>query len=359
MKRILVTSSGGAPAINFARSLKRYAEEFYLIGCDSNAYSLMRSETNERCLIPPVIDSGYIPSIKKIIKSRHIDFIHAQSDIEVGVISDKRDELGAVTFLPSKKSVRILRNKYESFKIWDESGIKVPKNILINSHADLKKAYEKFGNDIWIREICGAAGKGSLASPSFDLAKEWIESRKGWGNFAAAERLTNETVTWMSLYKNGELITAQCRKRINWLFSDRAQSGVTGITGVGLTVSDSQVDEIAQKSIFAADPKPNGIFSVDMTYDKHGVPNPTEINVGKFFTTHYFFSKAGLNMPYIYIKAAFGEPIPKLKKKINPLKDGLLWIRGMDIEPILSSVEEIELLKNESIQLCGAKYGKK
>ena len=50
------------------------------------------------------------------------------------------------------------------------------------------------------------------------------------------------------------------------------------------------VDEIALRAITAVDGSPHGIFSVDLTYDDEGVPNPTEINIGRFFTTHLFFT---------------------------------------------------------------------
>lgn len=351
MKRVLITAAGGAPAINFTRSLRVAPEEFFLVGCDCDEFSLMRAETDERFIVPKATDPDYIPFIRYIIKKMKIDFIHAQPDIEVGVISQYRDALGDVRFfLPSKRTVEILRDKFSSYEIWKSKGLKVPENVLISSEDDLKRAYEKFGNDIWIRETSGAAGKGSLASPDFNTAKEWIASRNGWGRFVAAERLTGQTTTWMSLYKNGELVVAQGRKRWNWLFANRTQSGVTGITGVGETISDPQVDKIAQEAVHAVDECPNGIFSVDLTYDKAGVPNPTEINIGKFFTTHYFFTKAGLNMPYIYLKLAFDEPIPHMEKRINPLPEGLFWIRGMDVEPILATRAEIDKYKHEFVE---------
>ena len=72
------------------------------------------------------------------------------------------------------------------------------------------------------------------------------------------------------------------------------------------------------------------------------VPNPTEINIGRFFTTHLFFTKAGLNMPYIFVKLAFGEKIPRIKKKINPLPENLAWVRGMDFLPILTDLTKIK-----------------
>jgi carbamoyl-phosphate synthase large subunit len=90
------------------------------------------------------------------------------------------------------------------------------------------------------------------------------------------------------------------------------------------------------RAIRAIDGRPHGIFSVDMTYDEQGVPNPTEINIGRFFTTHLFFTRAGLNLPHLFVKAAYGEPLPQLSTRVNPLKPGLAWVRGMDFLPILT-----------------------
>jgi len=118
-------------------------------------------------------------------------------------------------------------------------------------------------------------------------------------------------------------------------------SGVTGITGTGMTISDPTVDAIAQRAILAIDGQPNGIFSVDLTYDRTGLPNPTEINIGRFFITHLFFSEAGLNMPEMYLKLAFGETLPPIAKRLNPLPEGLAWIRGMDVAPVLATENAI------------------
>ena len=124
---------------------------------------------------------------------------------------------------------------------------------------------------------------------------------------------------------------------------------MTGITGVGETCSYPQVDQISQDAILSVDSKPHGIFSVDMTYDFEGFPKPTEINIGRFFTTHYFFTKAGINFPEIYCNIALDGKFPVLAKKINPLPDGLIWIRGMDVEPILTTVEELEHLEQTTL----------
>jgi carbamoyl-phosphate synthase large subunit len=170
----------------------------------------------------------------------------------------------------------------------------------------------------------------------------WIESHSGWGRFTAARYLSPRSVTWQSIWHDGRLIVAQGRERLQWEFSDRAPSGVTGITGAGVTVRDDAVDEIARAAIMAVDERPHGIFAVDMTRDGQGVPNPTEINIGRFFTTTFFFTAAGLNMPYIFTKLAFGETPTLPERRVNPLEPGLLWVRGMDREPRLATLAEAE-----------------
>jgi carbamoyl-phosphate synthase large subunit len=135
---------------------------------------------------------------------------------------------------------------------------------------------------------------------------------------------------------------AQSRKRVGWVHSNRSVSGVTGVTHLGITNSDQVVDDIAIKSILAVSDSPHGIFGVDMTYDYEGVPNPTEINISRFFTTILFFTEAGLNMPKIYKNIALYSKFPKLVKVINPLKDDVCWVRGMDTEPRLINYQKLK-----------------
>jgi carbamoyl-phosphate synthase large subunit len=144
-------------------------------------------------------------------------------------------------------------------------------------------------------------------------------------------------------------VVAQTRRRHSWNFGNRTLSGVTGITGVGETCSEPEVDELAQRAISAVDDKPHGLFGVDMTYAEAGHPCVTEINIGRFFTTHYFFTQAGLNMPDIYCRLAIHGTKPKLEKKINPLPDGLIWIRGMDVQPVMTTADELERVARDRV----------
>lgn len=346
MKRILVTGAGGSPSANFIRSLRAADEEYCIIGTDADKYYLQRAEVDRRYLAPLANDPKYIDFLNYIIEKEEVEFVHAQNDVEVSFLSENREKIKAKTFFPAKETVKILQDKFESFKLWKKAGIKVPKTQLITQDTDLGVLLDEMGGSMWLRAISGAGGRGSLPVYDVKSAKNWLdfqEKNGSWnGNFTASELLEPETVTWMSLWKDGELVVAQGRKRLYWELAKISPSGVTGATGTGLTYSSEELDDIARRAVLAVDDKPDGLFGVDMAYDKNGVPNPTEINIGRFFTTHEFFTQAGLNMPEMFVKLGYGESVPVLEKNTNPLPDGLVWIRGMDFLPVLSDMNTVD-----------------
>lgn len=314
---------------------------------------LFLADIDERHAIPRADAPNYPSTILRLLGRIRPDFVHVQHDFEVRAISALRSEiasLGIKLFLPSHETIENCVNKGKSSAIWEACGIKVPKTILLREESDLRRAFGFLGAKLWIRATEGGGGRGALPTDDFEFARSWIERFRGWGHFTASELLTERSVTWQSIWYEGELVVAQTRRRRSWNFGDRTLSGVTGITGVAETCSDPMIDAIAQEAIAAIDKNPHGIFSVDMTYDQNGLPNPTEINIGRFFTTHYFFTKAGVNFPEIYCNIALEKKFPALRKKLNPLPDGLVWIRGMDVQPVLTTVAELEKLEKSAIE---------
>ena len=343
MRRILVTGAGGSPATNFVRSLRAAAEPFQLIGTDADRFCLLRAETDVRYLVPPAQDPSYLEVLNTIIEREGVELVHAQNDAEVAFISEHRDELGAArVFLPDPATVRTCLDKFLSFQRWRAAGLTVPDTMLVHTEDDLQAAFERFGGALWLRATTGAGGRGALPVRDYDTARSWLDFQRGWGTFTAAELLEPDSVTWMSVWDDGELVVAQGRRRLYWELGRVSPSGVTGVTGAAVTVADAALDDIATQAVLAVDPRPNGLFGVDLTYDGAGIPNPTEINVGRFFTTHQFFTALGLNLPYIYVKLAFDEPPPPVQRRYNPLEEGMVWIRGVDFEPVLTSMEEID-----------------
>jgi predicted ATP-grasp superfamily ATP-dependent carboligase len=356
MKRILATACGGPSTLSFTRSLRDADPDkklYYIVGTDCDAYNVHRAETDRSYLCPRATDAEYIPFMRHIIENEKIDFLHSQPEIEAFIIGKHRESIlstGCRLFMPEQRTIELLRDKGISYKVWRDAGIHVPDTIDLNDEHDLKEAYKKFGEEIWIRETIGAAGKGSLSRPSYEMALAHINNRQMWGKAVASAHLRGDSITWQSIWCQGKLVVAQGRRRLNWAFGNRAQSGVSGLTGVGVTVNDPKIDALSIKCILAADATPHGIFSVDFTYDRDGNPNPTEINISKFFTTHHFITRTGCNMPHILVQLAFDEYHGPFNV-LNPCKPDMYWIRGIDVLPILLHKDDITAKVNEFQQL--------
>jgi len=352
MKRILATACGGPSTLSFTRSLRDAdpnGDRYRIIGTDCDPYNLQRAEVDQAYLCPPARHPEYIPFLKHILVKEGIDFMHSQPEIEAFTIGKNRETVtstGCRLFMPRQDVIELLRDKGRSYDVWQKAGIRVPLTVELHDESDLERAYDTFGREIWIRETIGAAGRGALSRPTFDMALAHIRQRGMWGHAVAAAHLTADTVTWQSIWENGRLVVAQGRRRLNWAFGNRAQSGVTGLTGVGVTVADAELDELSMRCIRVADETPHGIFSVDFTYDADGVPNPTEINIGKFFTTHHFLTRTGCNMPQILVELAFGEYTGPYEV-LNPCREGMYWVRGIDVVPVLTTEDQIQAAVNE------------
>lgn len=350
LAKIFVTGAGSAQSNGVINCLLTdKSEKLEIVGLGSDKYDLMLSPAHKKILMPHSTKDNYKEKLLKVLNEEKPDMIHFQHDKELFIASRFREEIeatGVKMLIPDNDTIDTCVHKYKSWKKFKDYGIKVPENIVINNKEDLKRAFKELGNKegtIWLRSMSiGGGGKGALPTNDYETAVDWINNSEGWGDFVAAELLTPKTVTWLSVWYNGELIAAQGRIRAGWAHAALSPSGVTGVTRIGVTYSDKQVDKIAQDACRAVSKVPNGIYGVDMAYDETGVPNPTEINIGRFFTTVEFFAQAGLNLPVILKDLCLHNKKPVNAPLINPLSDGLLWLRAMDIAPLLTSEEKIK-----------------
>jgi carbamoyl-phosphate synthase large subunit len=349
--RVQIGGVGGAPGNNVVKSLRASPSGDYLIGQSSSPADLFLTEVDETHLVPEASSPAYNQVLLALLERTGPSLLLVQHDFEVRAVSRLRDEIiaqGVAVPLPAQRTVEVCVDKYQSYEIWAEAGLPVPETALLKSRADLDEAITRLGPEVWLRAIEGGGGSGAIATDSADFGSAWIDRFDGWGAFTAASMLGRDSITWQSIWWEGELIVAQTRRRYEWAFSSRAPAGVTGVTRVAATVADPEIDELARASILAIDPTPHGVFGVDMTYSRDGSPNLTEINIGRFFTTIYFFTSAGLNMPLILRNLAIDRTPPRLEKCVNPLPSGLVWIRGMDVAPTLTTVDELQALEQQT-----------
>ena len=350
MYKILITGAGSTQTNGVVNCLLDDKESCEIIGVGSDPYDLMFCRAHKRYLIPHSTKPDYKEAFLKVLDKEKPDIVHFQHDVEMAIALKFADEIkarGCILYVPDYETIDTCVYKYKSWEKFKAAGIKVPQNVVINSEEDLEKAFSELtdGNTpIWFRPmIVGNGGRGSFCTTDINEAKEYIFNANTWGTYMAAEYLPGDMVTWLSIWNNGDLIVAQGRKRGGWAYSSMSASGVTGITKIGITYSSPELDDIAIKccKAVASNGKPHGIFGVDLKCDRNRIPNPTEVNISRFFATVEFFEKAGLNMPAIFKDVALYGKKPELKKILNPLPDDLLWLRSLDDRPILTTKEEM------------------
>lgn len=340
MKRILCTGAGGPAGINFVMSLRIAPEKMFLVGTEANEYYLHLASTDKKFLVPRSKDPSYIDKLNELIHKEKINFLHAQPDVEVEVVSEKREKINANVFLPSKNAVKACQDKLESAKVWKKKNVPVARTIELRKDEDIDRAFEELGSPIWIRARTGAGGRGSTPADNRETAVSWIrywKSRKVDWAFIAQEHLPGRNIAFHSLWKDGELVTSMARERIEYIYPYLAPSGIMGTPAVQRTVHDPKVNKIGTEAVLSIDSSFNGIASVDLKENAEGIPCVTEINPGRMFTTSFFFSYASkvlrkdyfANIPYLCAKLAFKETVPDMPK-YDSLPADVYWIRHMD-----------------------------
>ena len=344
MKRIILTGAGGPAGVNVVDSLRAAPEKVYVIGTDINKYHLLWPNVDEKWLVPEFTDKNYITKINELIDKTEAQFIHPQPDAEVLLLSQNREKLNCRTYLPEKETVEICQDKFKSASIWKKWGIATTESVLIKTEKDIDKAIELIGYPFWLRATHGFSSRGSTLVENIDTAIHWLgywRSRNVLWDFVAHEYLPGRNIAFQSLWKEGELVTSQARVREEYIYPYLAPSGCTNTPVVAKTIHDEAVNEVATACVKAIDDDATGVFCVDLRENINGIPIPTEINAGRFFTTSSFFTRAGVNMPYLYVKLAFGEELPKLKK-YNAVENDLLWCRHIDCPAVLIKEKKVK-----------------
>ena len=344
--KILVGGAGGSAGTNFIQSLRLAKEDFYIVGNDSSKYYAKLSKADKTYVLPLCNSLNYIPALIELIDKEKIDIVHAQPDPEVKVISDNRDLIPAKIFLPSKEAINIAQDKYLFVKKMESECVSVPKTVRFKTPSGLKVYLEHAEGKSWLRASKGAGSLAALPVTNYEQAYMWIEywRTKGleWEDFIISEFLPGKEYAFQSLWKDGKLITSAARERIEYLFQARMPSGQSSTPTIAKSVHNELVNFHAMRAVKALDENATGVFCVDLKEDKHGVPNVTEINAGRFFTTSLFFSKAGCNMPYYYIKLALGEDLgSEFLPPFNAVGEDLYWIRQIDCRQVLIHEREL------------------
>ncbi len=342
MKRVLVTGAGGPAGVNFVRSLRAAPEPMHIVGTDIDRFHLEWPDLDVAYEAPRGDDPGYLGFLNDVIAREGITLVHPQPDPEVDVISRLRDRLDAPTYLPDPATVATCQDKLASARAWEAAGIRTLPALPVETRADLEHAAAELGLPMWVRATSGAGGRGSTPVESVEVAEHWIAywrlRGRDWA-FVAERMLPGANLAFTSLWHDGEPVVWHLRERLEYIYPYLAPSGVTGTPVVAVSREMPDAEAIALRAVRAVDERATGVFCVDLKADADGRPWPTEINCGRFFTTSYFFTAAGVNIPYAYVRLAHGEPAFDAPPPAIPA--GLHWVRHIDCPAALVREDDL------------------
>lgn len=309
-----------------------------MVGVDRQPYHLELADVQARYLVPAASDPAYVDVLNRVIEREGVEFVHPQPDVEVTALSEGRERLAARMLLPAKETLRVCQDKMALASVLRSACVPVGESFALHDRDSLHQAFAQLRQRherVWLRATRGAGGRASLPVTRVEQAEAWIAywtetHALTYRDFMLVEFLPGREFAFQSLWDRGRLITSQARERVQYLFGYLTPSGQTSSPSVAVTVHRSDVNEIASRAVLAVDPEATGVFCVDLKENASGVPCVTEINAGRFFTTSNFLAQAGSNMPYYYVKLAYGEPLPELPQ-FNAVPAGYYWVRMMDM----------------------------
>ncbi len=338
MRRVLVTGAGGSPSANFVHSLRLAPEPFTVVGTDTSRFHLELAPVDERYLLPPADDPGYLDELNAVVEAEGIEVVHPQPEQEVLVLSREAERVRARTLLPRPETVELCQDKAAFATHVAEAGLPAPRHARAESEDGLREATASIlegREQAWVRAVRGAGARASLPVTSPDQAVAWVRywiERRGLAatDFMVSEFLPGREFAFQSVWLDGRLVTSAARERLEYVFGHLMPSGQSSSPSVARTVHRDDVNELATKVVQAVDPQATGVFCVDLKEDEDGRPLVTEINAGRFFTTSNFLAEAGANMPYAYLRLALGEDVNGLPT-YDAVEEGLYWVRMIDM----------------------------
>ena len=343
--RILVTAAGGPGAVNMTRSLLK-DPELFLVGCDASPYFIHLALTHERALVPRCSEiDEYLDAVNLLCRRHSIDLIMPNNSLEAHVLSTHRSSLEAAVFLPKTDTLDRANSKWASWQIWNEAKLPVPRSWFIEGPSDMKRVFSELeSRSIWVCGV-GILGKGiggaALLCKSFAQASAWIDFYHGWGAMMASEFLPGANLTWIGLWDKGTLITSQGRERLAYVIPHVSPSGITGAPAISKTVHREDLNILGPRASLAIDPQLSGVSFLDFKCNANDEPQITEMNAGRFGTTHHFYTEAGLNLPLLYLHLALEKTLPTQPSQYNAVPAGKVWVRTLDAGPVLLDESKI------------------
>jgi carbamoyl-phosphate synthase large subunit len=342
---VLVTGIGGSIGIDVARSLRR-DPSIRLVGADGSPWGRrLGARLCDEVAELPRADrdpEGFLAALDRLVAEAGVDFSFVNPDPELEALG-RLDQLptGGHAVPPAAVTAVCLDKAATVAAAGPELAALFPATRPVASLDELPAVFEELAPPLWLRATIGPGGRGSLPVEEPEEARSWIRywQRRGRADrWVAQELLPGRNFNWTGLYAGGELVVTAAMERLRYFLAEPAVSGVSGQVALCATVAPQPFRSDCDRVVRALDPRPHGLYSVDLREDREGRPRVTEVNP-RLAGRPWLYSNAGINLPLAAVRALRGED-PGDALAPEGLEIGVHLYRQLDVEPVFDPPRE-------------------
>jgi carbamoyl-phosphate synthase large subunit len=308
------------------------------------APSLYQSDVYDRTYrIPRADDNDYWSETESLVANENIDFAFIVPETEILVWAKRAltHSLPCPIHIPDWKLADFCFDKSRVAGLLSAKGL-APKTVTVDVKSVLEEAGVGIDYPYWIRVKSGAGALGALKVNSKKDLVTWLSIHSNRNDFIASEFLPGRIYACKLLYKSGELVQSASAERIDYLLSEAAPSGISGMCERGRLLNRPDLVSVSKEALetisLHLNIPLNGMFTVDFKEGNSGIPLITEINI-RHVSFNEAFTLGGVNFAETTLRMLFEEGFQKCPDQKFTSED--YFIRGVDVPLRLVSKEEL------------------
>ena len=328
---VMVTAAGAPGAPGIMRSLKQNNERgIRIIGTDTNPDSAGLFMADKSYIVPHGKSYDFIPKMLEIATAEKIDAIQPLATDELPAFAENIhlfEKIGTKVLVSKPQALKVANNKGKLYSFLEASGIPSPQSIMVTQQPEFEKAVYEMGYPdfpVCVKPQVSKGGRGFRilkedinkletllnSKPdstliTLDDMLSILDGNNRFPELVVMEHLPGDEYSVDLLVKDGEPLIVVPRKR---------DSIKLGISFVGTIEKNDEVINMATAISRALGLDYN--INLQLKYSADGIPKIIEINP-RVSGTIVLCTGGGVNMPYLGVKLALGEAIPRVSPAYN------------------------------------------
>jgi carbamoyl-phosphate synthase large subunit len=324
-----MTGAGAPGAPGILESLQLVTErQVTVIGADMNPHASCASMVDEFKTIPPASNPDFIPVLSEFAAQKKANAILPLVTCELPILSREREtfaQYGCQAVVANENVIAVSGDKGRMLTALEEKGVPVPRSRSVTSVEELRAAADYLGHPsapVVVKPCVSNGSRGmrildrsvdrlklllknkpTSAYSNLDEICGVLEGADPFPDYLVMEYLPHQEYSVDILAKDGDALVIVPRQR------DRVRGG---ISIEATAVCDTDVidySKVVTKTLGL-----DGVVGIQVILDSDDLPKIIEVNP-RVQGTIVLSTAAGVNMPYLAIKQALGEPfdIPEIR----------------------------------------------